>query len=146
MSPLTVTLTIFAYFIVLFTVSWLAGRKTDNQGFFVGGRKQPWFLVAIATMGSFLSGVTFVSVPGMVAEKSFSYMQMVMGLLSDSLSLLLCSFRCFIRCVSSPSINIWKIALEPALIRREPGFLHLKDAWCIGAAVFSVPHLTTAGL
>lgn len=79
MSPLTVTLTIFAYFIVLFIVSWLAGRKTDNQGFFVGGRKQPWFLVAIATMGSFLSGVTFVSVPGMVAEKSFSYMQMVMG-------------------------------------------------------------------
>lgn len=53
-------------------MSWLAGRKTDNQGFFLGGRKQPWFLVAIATMGSFLSGVTFVSVPGMVADKSFS--------------------------------------------------------------------------
>lgn len=72
MSPITVTITIIAYFIILFTVSWLAGRKTDNQGFFLGGRKQPWFLVAIATMGSFLSGVTFVSVPGMVADKSFS--------------------------------------------------------------------------
>ncbi len=79
MSPITVTITIIAYFILLFTVSWLAGRKTDNQGFFLGGRKQPWFLVAIATMGSFLSGVTFVSVPGMVADKSFSYLQMVMG-------------------------------------------------------------------
>lgn len=79
MSPITVTITIIAYFIILFTVSWLAGRKTDNQGFFLGGRKQPWFLVAIATMGSFLSGVTFVSVPGMVADKSFSYLQMVMG-------------------------------------------------------------------
>ena len=79
MSPITVTITIIAYFIILFTVSWLAGRKTDNQGFFLGGRKQPWFLVAIATMGSFLSGVTFVSVPGMVADKSFSFLQMVMG-------------------------------------------------------------------
>ena len=79
MSPITVAITIIAYFILLFTVSWLAGRKTDNQGFFLGGRKQPWFLVAIATMGSFLSGVTFVSVPGMVADKSFSYLQMVMG-------------------------------------------------------------------
>ena len=79
MSPITVAITIIAYFILLFTVSWLAGRKTDNQGFFLGGRKQPWFLVAIATMGSFLSGVTFVSVPGMVADKGFSYLQMVMG-------------------------------------------------------------------
>lgn len=36
MSPITVTITIIAYFIILFTVSWLAGRKTDNQGFFLG--------------------------------------------------------------------------------------------------------------
>src|SRR3712207_7137238 len=67
-----------SYFLLLFTVSYLAGRKADNAGFFVGNRKSKWWVVAIATMGSFISGVTFVSVPGMVAEKGFSYLQMVM--------------------------------------------------------------------
>ena len=78
MTPLTIAATVLAYFILLFTVSYLAGRKTDSKGFF-GSRKSPWYIVAIATMGSFISGVTFVSVPGMVDEKGFSYLQMVMG-------------------------------------------------------------------
>ena len=65
MTPLTIAATVLAYFILLFTVSYLAGRKTDSKGFF-GSRKSPWYIVAIATMGSFISGVTFVSVPGMV--------------------------------------------------------------------------------
>src|SRR3712207_1228065 len=79
MNTLTIIITIAAYFLLLFTVSYLAGRKADNAGFFVGNRKSKWWVVAIATMGSFISGVTFVSVPGMVAEKGFSYLQMVMG-------------------------------------------------------------------
>ena len=78
MAPLTIAITVLAYFVLLFSVSWLAGRKTDSKGFF-GTRKSPWYVVAIATMGSFISGVTFVSVPGMVDEKGFSYLQMVMG-------------------------------------------------------------------
>ena len=78
MSPLTISATILAYFLLLFTVSYLAGRKTDSSGFF-GNKKSPWYIVSIATMGSFISGVTFVSVPGMVDEKGFSYLQMVMG-------------------------------------------------------------------
>ena len=78
MTPLTIAITVLAYFLLLFTVSWLAGRKTDSKGFF-GSRKSPWYIVSIATMGSFISGVTFVSVPGMVDEKGFSYLQMVMG-------------------------------------------------------------------
>lgn len=79
MSPITIAATVLAYFILLFTVSYLAGRRADNAGFFVGNRKSEWYVVAIATMGSFISGVTFVSVPGMVADKGFSYLQMVMG-------------------------------------------------------------------
>lgn len=79
MTPVTIIITVVAYFLLLFTVSYLSGRKADNQGFFVGNRKSKWYVVAVATMGSFISGVTFVSVPGMVADKSFSYLQMVMG-------------------------------------------------------------------
>ncbi|MDR1722410.1 MAG: sodium:solute symporter [Tannerella sp.] len=79
MTPLFVIITVMAYFAVLFTVSFLAGRNSDNQGFFVGNRKSPWYVVAVATIGAMISGVTFVSVPGMVAANGFSYLQMVLG-------------------------------------------------------------------
>ncbi|MEY8707228.1 sodium:solute symporter [Bacteroides faecichinchillae] len=79
MSPIAVTITIIAYFALLFTVSYIAGRKTDNEGFFVGNRKSSWYVVAFAMIGSTISGVTFVSVPGMVGSSCFSYLQMVLG-------------------------------------------------------------------
>ena len=79
MSPTIIIATITAYFVLLFLVSYISGRKADNAGFFVGNRKSPWYIVAIATIGAPISGVTFVSVPGMVQEKGFSYMQMVLG-------------------------------------------------------------------
>ena len=79
MSPTLVLTTITAYFAVLFLVSYIAGKKSDNQGFFVGNRKSSWFVVAFAMIGSSISGVTFVSVPGMVGTANFSYMQMVLG-------------------------------------------------------------------
>jgi len=82
MTPELVLITIIAYFAVLFTISYIAGRKADNQGFFVGNRKSPWYVVAFAMIGSSISGVTFVSVPGMVATSNFSYLQMVLGFLT----------------------------------------------------------------
>ncbi len=79
MTPVSVLITIAVYFIVLFTVSYIAGRKADNEGFFVGNRKSSWWVVAFAMIGSSISGVTFVSVPGMVGASGFSYLQMVLG-------------------------------------------------------------------
>ena len=79
MSPLSVIITIACYFLILYLVSYIAGRKADNAGFFVGNRKSPWYVVAFAMIGSSISGVTFVSVPGMVAVSNFSYLQMVLG-------------------------------------------------------------------
>ena len=74
MTPLSVIITIAAYFAILFTVSYIAGRKADNAGFFVGNRKSSWYVVAFAMVGSAISGVTYVSVPGMVAASSFGYL------------------------------------------------------------------------
>ncbi|MBQ8099662.1 MAG: sodium:solute symporter [Paludibacteraceae bacterium] len=79
MSPIVILLTIAAYFAVLFLVSWLAGRNADNAGFFSGNRQSHWVLVMFSTIGAAISGVTFVSVPGMVQGAGFSYMQMVLG-------------------------------------------------------------------
>jgi len=79
MNPTLILILIAAYFAVLFAVSFVAGKKSDNEGFFVGNRKSMWFMVAFAMIGSSISGVTFVSVPGMVGASSFSYLQMVLG-------------------------------------------------------------------
>ena len=81
MSPLSVIITVLAYFAVMFTVSWISSRNADNAGFFNGGRKAPWWIVAIAMLGAPMSGVTYVSVPGMVGVggTAMGYLQMVLG-------------------------------------------------------------------
>ena len=79
MTPWIVLATIVGYFALLFIISWAASRKSDTNTALTGGRQAPWFIVAIAMIGAPISGVTFVSVPGQVAVKSFSYMQMVLG-------------------------------------------------------------------
>jgi SSS family transporter len=84
LSPLAVILTMLGWFILIFGVSLLASRGVRNSGdFFNGGRKAPWWVVAIAMIGAPMSGVTYVSVPGMVGTDgaAMSYMQMVAGFL-----------------------------------------------------------------
>ena len=78
-QPVIVILTIAAYFVLLMIVSYFASRGSDNKTFFTGGRQAPWPLVAFAMIGAAISGVTFISVPGMVAAKGYAYLQMVLG-------------------------------------------------------------------
>lgn len=85
MTPVAVLITIASYFLILFTISYIAGRKADNEGFFVGNRKSTWYVVAFAMIGSSISGVTFVSVPGMVGISNFSYLQMVLGFVTGQI-------------------------------------------------------------
>lgn len=85
MTPFLVLTTITVYFLILFLISWLAGRNADNQGFFIGNRKSSWYVVAFAMIGSSISGVTFISVPGWVAVNNFSYLQMVLGFVTGTL-------------------------------------------------------------
>ena len=79
MSPIAVIATVAAYFAVLMAISAIASRGSDNATFFTGNRKAPWPLVAFASIGAAISGVTFISVPGMVAAKGHAYLQMVLG-------------------------------------------------------------------
>lgn len=79
MTPWIVLSTIACYFALLLGVSWMTGRKADNDAYFTGQRKTPWYMAAIATVGAGISGVTFISVPGAVQAGGYAYMQMVMG-------------------------------------------------------------------
>ena len=85
MTPTTIIITIAAYFAVVLLISWFTGRKSDNAGFFSGNRRQSWYVVAFAMIGSAMSGVTFVSVPGMVGVSGFGYMQMALGFIAGQL-------------------------------------------------------------
>ena len=71
---------IATYFGILLLIAWITGRKsTSNDAFFLGNRKSPWYIVSIGMIGTSLSGVTFVSVPGMVRSIDMTYMQTVFG-------------------------------------------------------------------
>ena len=70
---------IFGYFAVLFAISRLTGHKATNDTFFRGNRQSPWYMVAFGMIGASISGVTFVSVPGMVTSINMTYMQTCLG-------------------------------------------------------------------
>ena len=82
MNSTIIIITILGYIAVLFTVAYLSGRRADNAGFFVGNRASSWWMVMFAMVGAAMSGVTFVSVPGMVAASGFSYFQMALGFMT----------------------------------------------------------------
>lgn len=79
MASTLILLIIGLYFVMLFGISYFTSKKADNAAFFVGDRKSPWYVVAIAMIGTSISGVTFISVPGWVTTTQFSYLQMVLG-------------------------------------------------------------------
>ena len=70
-----------SYYLLLWGVSFLSGKfvKAGVHEFYSGTRRSPWWLVAIGMVGSSVSGVSLVSVPGMVRDSGFAYMQMVLG-------------------------------------------------------------------
>ncbi|MBP3289903.1 MAG: sodium:solute symporter [Alistipes sp.] len=79
MSPTLVVITLISYLLLLFLASYLSGNRADNDGFFIGNRRTTWYMATLAMIGAAMSGVTYISVPGSVADDSFSYMQMVVG-------------------------------------------------------------------
>lgn len=79
MQPTHIILLILAYFGVLMVISYFTGKSGSNQDFFKASKQSPWYLVAFGMIGTSLSGVTFISVPGWVEASSFSYFQVVLG-------------------------------------------------------------------
>ena len=70
---------VIGYFLLLLLVAWYTSRKSNNDSFFIGNRNSNWILVAFGMIGTSLSGVTFVSVPGTVGTNGFQYFQVVIG-------------------------------------------------------------------
>ena len=73
MTPALLFTFVLGYFALLLGVAWYTSRNSDNESFFIGNRNSNWMLVAFGMIGTSLSGVTFVSVPGTVGAGNFFY-------------------------------------------------------------------------
>jgi SSS family solute:Na+ symporter len=78
-SPALILGAFLAYTLFIFVIAWRTSRKADNESYFIGNRKSPWFAVAYGMIGASLSGITFISVPGWVGTTHFTYFVMVLG-------------------------------------------------------------------
>ncbi len=85
LTPTLVVVVLLLYFAMLIGVAWLTSRNVSNAGFFLANRQVPWWVIAYAMIGTSISGVTFISIPGAVGgsglNMAFSYMQVVLGYL-----------------------------------------------------------------
>ena len=79
MSPFLLFSFVIGYFLLLLVVAYYTSKNSNNDSFFIGNRKSNWMLVAFGMIGTSLSGVTFVSVPGTVGAVGFQYFQVVIG-------------------------------------------------------------------
>lgn len=82
MSPSWILLCIGCYFGFLLTIAWRTSRGATSRSYYLGNKASPWYAVAFGYIGDSLSGVTFISVPGQVANSKFSYLQVVLGYLA----------------------------------------------------------------
>jgi len=79
MSTSLILIVIILFFILLLCVSYFTSRKAKNETFFTGNKRSPWYLVAFGMVGSTISGVTFISVPGEVGNSAWTYFQFLLG-------------------------------------------------------------------
>lgn len=79
MSPVVLFSCILAYFALLLGVAWATSRHASNDSFFIGNKSSNWMLVAFGMVGTTLTGVTFISVPGAVGRDGFGYVQLMIG-------------------------------------------------------------------
>jgi SSS family transporter len=79
MSPFVVASILITYFSVLMVMAYFTSRKASTDTFFTGNRQSSWYLVAFGMIGTSLSGVTFISVPGKVLTEGMAYFQVVLG-------------------------------------------------------------------
>ena len=79
MTPTIIFIVFVVYTALLFVIAHFTSKKSNNDTFFKGNRKSPWFVVAYGMIGASLSGVTFMSVPGGVYSGQFTYFGIVLG-------------------------------------------------------------------
>ncbi len=79
MGPVGTLLLLIAYFGILYTIGRLTARRSTSSTFYRGNRTSPWWVIAFGMIGTSLSGISLISIPGWVETTGMSYLQMVLG-------------------------------------------------------------------
>jgi len=79
MNPILIAVLLTGYFLLLIIIAHFTSRSATTDSFFTANRKSPWFVVAFGMIGTTISGVTFISVPGEVGNSASTYFQFIMG-------------------------------------------------------------------
>ena len=79
MTSTILLIVLVSFFGLLFCISYFTSRNATNETFFTGNRRSPWYMVAFAMIGTTISGVTFISVPGEVGHSGWTYLQFLLG-------------------------------------------------------------------
>jgi Na+/proline symporter len=79
MSPFLIATVLISYFLILILIAFYTSKNATSETFFTGNKESKWYLVAFGMIGTSLSGVTFISVPGKVLVESMAYFQIVLG-------------------------------------------------------------------
>ena len=124
MAPALLLIGVLTYFAGLLVLARCVSRGSGAEGFYVGGRESPWPVVAFGMVGTSLSGVTFISVPGAVAASGFTYLQIALGQVVG---------YAVIACVLLPAYHRLKLASIYGLLgeRLGPGAQRLGSAYFV---------------
>ena len=125
--------TLLAYFALLMMVSRITSRRADNNTFYRGDRQSPWYMVAFGMVGASISGVTFVSVPGMVMHTDMTYMQTCLGFILGYFAVAFLLLPLYYRLNSTTIYSFLKQRLGP-------------DAHRTGASFFLLSKMTGAAI
>ncbi|QJR16593.1 hypothetical protein DSM104440_03428 [Usitatibacter palustris] len=129
------------YFALLLVVAWRTSRGADSDSFFIGNRSSRWAVVAFGMVGTSLSGVTFVSVPGAVGHDAFSYFQLVLGLFAGYLVIAYVLLPVYYRNHVTSIYDFLEARLGPASHRTGAGFFILSRTLGATARLYLVVNI-----
>lgn len=129
------------YFALLLVVAWRTSRGADSDSFFIGNRSSRWAVVAFGMVGTSLSGVTFVSVPGAVGRDAFSYFQLVLGLVVGYLAIAYVLLPVYYRHNVTSIYGFLENRLGPASHRTGAGFFILSRTLGATARLYLVVNI-----
>lgn len=115
-----IVLVVIVYFLVLLLFSRLTAGKSDNETFFRANRRSPWYMVAFGMVGASISGISFVSVPGMSLQSGMTYLQMCLGFILGYFAIAFVLLPVYYRLHLTTITPICAIGWVEGPTRREP--------------------------
>ncbi len=133
MTPFGAAVLLGGYFLLLWAISWYFRKEDSGEAYFLGNRRSPWWAVAFGMIGTSLSGITFISVPGWVRDTQFTYYVMALGYLPGYWIIAGVLIPLYYR-LRSPSIYSFLDAFAGPLTRRTGAFFFLASR-LVGASL-----------